>query len=160
MRARTAANAEVQAANLRPRERRDTMRLRRIACRRCRSVAGPTAKSLLELMHPRGPESQTLAEPFSLGRDHGDVRQLDLSPCLRGQADHQVLDSLHDLLFHGKDLAVDLSPAERLLHRGRSRGALASHTVTGITPAGGSDHVRSKTMPTRGVHATVSLRLP
>src|SRR2546430_2341471 len=127
----TADKPAIQTAAVVARESRQAARWLRLARSRCSSVA-TMSTGLFKLSHPRRPESQALAKPLCLSGDHRDVGQLDFAPRLCGLCGHQVLDSLHDLLFHGEDLPIDLPPIERLLHRCALRISLSIHGLTCI----------------------------
>ena len=72
--------------------------------------------------HPGLPDSPPGSEPLNLGHHHRDIRQLDLSSCLRGLLRHELTNTSQDRLLHFDDLGVDVSPEQCLLRMTRRRG--------------------------------------
>jgi len=90
-------------------------------------------------MDPGFPKHPSRPESLDLGHDDGNIGQLDFSLSLGGLARHEVADALKDRFFHGQDLAVDVSPVQRLFERGGSRVTLLVHAQR-VVPASGRRH--------------------
>jgi len=81
----------------------------------------------LTCMNAGFPKLPSHSESFELGHDDRDVGQLDLSLSLSRLARHELADALEYGFLHGQDLAVDVSPVQRLFKGSGGGVALSVH---------------------------------
>src|SRR2546428_8558805 len=96
-----------------------------------------------ELLNSSVPVSESLPESFRLGHHDVNVGQLYLAAAGGRLLGHQMTDASQHLLFHGKDVGVDLPPIQSLLDRRAGWGNFTVHGLAPVAAANGGINVRS-----------------